>query len=155
MGVLGVFRDAVTIVNRTIGAGEFEQDLTVRYDGEDIVLKPGENFGFPAIAVQFAKRQNKLMGSQHPINPNRFISLVGVKTADPKQQKDDITPIPEETLRKAAQKLEVVDRSGEFYNRPMRQNVKVLNQGYDPYEAMADPGALMGDPNAALDAKLG
>lgn len=150
MGVLGIFRDAVTIVNRTKGAGGFETDLTVRYDGEDIVLKPGDNPGFPMVAVPYAKKQNPLMGSKHPTNPTKYISLVGVKDT-----KDDITPIPESVLRRASEKLEVIDRSGEFHNRPMRQNVKVLNKGYDPYEAMADPGALLGDPNASLDAKLG
>lgn len=144
MGVLGVFRDAVTLVNRT------DRELTVRYDGEDIKLHPGENPGFPAVAVPYAKKQNPLMGSKHPINPTKYISLVGVKGT-----KDDITPIPPEVLAKADQALEVVDRSGEFHGRPMRQNVKVLNRGFDPYEAMADPGALMGDANASLDAKLG
>ncbi len=144
MGVLGIFKDAVTLVNRT------SRVLSVRYDGEDISLQPGENPGFPAVAVPFAKRQNPLMGSKHPINPNRFISLVGVKGS-----KDDCTPIPDAVLEAADRKLEVIDRNGEFYNSQMRQNVKVLNRGFDPYEAMADPGALLGDANAALDGKLG
>lgn len=155
MGILGVFRDGVTIVNRTQGAGEFEQDISVRYDGEDIILKPGENPGFPLVAVPFAKRQNPLNGSKHPTNPNKFIALVGVKAREGEPQKDDISMIPEDVLRRASQKLEVIDRSGEFYGRPLRQNVKVLNKGFDPYEAMADPGALLGDSNAALDKSLG
>lgn len=147
MGILGVFRDAVTLINRT------SRELTVRYDGEEIVLKPGENPGFPSVAVPYAKRQNPLMGSKHPINPTKFISLVGVKGS-----KDDCTPISDEVMARADQKLEVIDRSGEFHGRPMRANVKVLNHGFDPFEAgvaAGDEGAILGDANAKLDARLG
>jgi hypothetical protein len=146
MGVLGVFRDSVTLVNRT------NRVLNVRYDGEDIVLQPGENPGFPKVAVQYAKNQNPLMGSKHPINPRKFISLVGVKGS-----KDEVTPIPDEVMAQADRKLEVIDRSGEFHNSPMRGNVKVLNKGFDPYEAgvAQEEGAFLGDSNAALDGKLG
>jgi hypothetical protein len=127
MGVLANFRDSVVLVNRT------SQPLNVRYDGEDITLQPGENPGFPAVAVPYAKRQNPLMGSKHPINPTKFIALVGVKDS-----KDDISPIPDEVLRRAARKLEVVDRDGEHWGSPMRGNVKLLNRGFDPYEAQVD-----------------
>lgn len=146
MGILGVFNNAITLVNRT------SRDLIVRYDGEDIVLKPGENPGFPTVAVPYAKKQNPLMGSKHPINPLKFISLVGVKG------KDDCSPISDETLAKADQKLEVVDRTGEFHGRPMRQNVKVLNTGFDPFEAdvaSGDMSAILGDANSSLDRTLG
>lgn len=137
MGVLGVYKDAVTLVNRT------NRVLNVRYDGEDIQLKPGENHGFPAVAVPYAKKQNPLMGSKHPINPNKYISLVGVKADNPAEQRDDITPIPEEVLRAADRKLEVIDRSGEFHGEPLRQNVKLLKRtGFDPFEAGV--GALEG-----------
>lgn len=143
MGVLGIMRDSVTLVNRT------NRDLSVRYDGEDITLHPGDNPGFPLVAVPYAKKQNPLMGSKHPTNPNKYICLVGVKG------KDNCDPIPAETLKVADTKLEVVDRDGSFWGRPLRQNVKLLNREYDPFEAMADPGALMGDANGALDTKLG
>lgn len=149
MGVLGVYKDSVTLVNRTNRA------LNVRYDGEDITLVPGENAGFPSVAVRYAKVQNPLMGSKHPVNPNKFISLVGVKAAPGQPQKDEIRPIPKEVLDAADLKLEVIDRSGEFHGRPMRQNVRVLNTGYDMYEAAMDPGAILGDSNQALDGKLG
>lgn len=122
MGVLGTFRDSVTLINRTLGAGEFEQDLNVRFDGEDICLKPGENPGFPLVAVPYAKKQNPLKGSKHPINPTIYISLVGVK-----ESKDDCSPIDERTLAIAAGKYEVVDRSGEFYGEPMRE-VRLLKR---------------------------
>lgn len=125
MGVLGTFRDSVTLVNRT------NRVLNVRYDGEDISLKPGENPGFPLVAVPYAKRQNPLMGSKHPTSPTKFIALVGVKGG-----KDDVSPISAETLARADAKLEVYDRSGEHWNKPMRQNVKLLNRtGFDPEEA--------------------
>jgi hypothetical protein len=113
MGILGAFRDAVTLVNRTSRA------LNVRYDGEDIVLRPGENPGFPKVAIPFAKKQNPLMGSKHPVNPTKFISLVGVKDS-----KDDCSPIPDDVLARADKKLEAVDRSGEFYGQPMRRTSK-------------------------------
>lgn len=125
MGVLGVFRDSITLVNRT------SRVLNVRYDGEDITLKPGENPGFPLVAVSYAKRQNPLMGSMHPTSPTKFISLVGVKGT-----KDDVTPISDETLAHADRKREVYDRNGEHWGRPMRQNVVLSNvHGFDPDEA--------------------
>lgn len=133
MGVLGYVRDAVTLVNRT------DRVLNVRYDGEDIQLPPGETHGIPAVAVGYAKRQNKLKGSQHPLNPMRFISLVGVKG------KDDCTPIPQEVLDRADKKLEMVDRQGEFWGETggLRENVKVLRRiGFDSFEAQVGMGEL-------------
>lgn len=142
MGVLGYFRDAVTLVNRT------SRVLNVRYDGEDIQLQPGENPGFPRPAVGFAKRQNKLMGSQHPLNPMRFISLVGVKAKAGEKQADDITPIPDEILARADKQLEVVDRHGEFWGETggLRSNVKVLRKvPFDAFEAQVSMGELVSD----------
>ena len=127
MGILGTFGNSVCLVNRT------SRSLNVRYDGEDITLHPGENPGFPAVAVPYAKKQNPLMGSKHPINPNKYISLVGVKDT-----KDDITSIPDSVLERADKKFEVIDRSGEFHNSPMRQNVRLLNRGFDAYEARTE-----------------
>jgi hypothetical protein len=142
MGVLGVYRDAVILVNRT------NRILNVRYDGEDIKLQPGENPGFPVIAVSFAKAQNPLMGSRHPNSPGKFISLVGVKNT-----KDDVTTIPQAVLDEADGELEVIDRKGKYWGRPMRQNVRLLNRGFDPEEAGV--GGSYQDSNMALDAKLG
>lgn len=143
MGILGVYRDAVTLVNRT------SRSLNVRYDGEDITIQPGENPGFPRVAVEFAKRQNPLMGSKHPHDPRKFIILVGVKASKGEKQKDDITPIPDDVMRVADGKLELVDRSGEFHGIPMRK-VKVLNKGYSPYEAEAAQGDTF-DINKSID----
>lgn len=142
MGVLGNYRDSVTLVNRT------NRILNVRYDGEDTKLQPGENTGFPAVAVPFAKAQNPLMGSRHPNSPGKFIALVGVKGT-----KDDITTIPQAVLEEADQELEVIDRKGKYWNRPMRQNVRLLNHGFDPEEAMV--GGSFQDSNAGLSSKLG
>lgn len=133
MGVLGTFRDSVTLVNRTIGAGVMETDLNVRFDGEDIRLKPGDNPGFPRVAVPYARKQNPLNGSKHPVNPNIYICLVGVKGT-----KDDCTPIDEETLARAAGKYEAVDRSGEFHGEPMRAVKLLKRSGYSNYEAQVE-----------------
>lgn len=150
MGVLGVLKDSITLVNRT------SRNLNVRYDGEDITLPPGENPGFPLVAVPYAKNQNPLMGSKHPINPRKFISLVGIKAAKGQRQVDDISPIDDETMERADHKLEVIDRTGEFHNRPLRSNVKVLNRGFDPDEAGCggDNGTSV-DINSGLSSKLG
>lgn len=146
MGVLGHFRDSVTIVNRTIGGGEFERNLNVRYDGEDIVIRPGENHGFPRVAVEFAIRQNPLMGSKHPIDPRKFISLVGIVGS----KKFPVDPIPEEVLKRASQALEVVDRDGDFSGEPMRKVRLLKKSGYSPYEAQADAGTGF-DVNRNID----
>jgi hypothetical protein len=142
---LELFATRSRLINRTSRA------LNVRYDGEDIVLRPGDNPGFPKVAIPFAKKQNILMGSRHPVNPTKFISLVGIKDS-----KDDCSPIPDDVLARADKKLEAVDRSGEFYGQPMR-NVKVLNHGFDPFEAgvaSGEDGAIFGDANSKLDRVL-
>ena len=142
MGILANYRDSVTLVNRT------SRVLNVRYDGEDMKLKPGKNPNFPVIAVPFAKNQNPLMGSRHPNSPGKFIALVGVEGT-----KDDVTTIPDAVLEEADLELEVIDRKGKYWNRPMRQNVRLLNHGFDPEEAGVG-GSFM-DSNSALSAKLG
>lgn len=121
MGILAHYADSVTLVNRTIGAGEFEQPLNVRYDGEDITLKPGENPGIPQVVVEFALKQNPLKGSVHPLNPNKFICMIGVKGSkdDRVGGRHDCTPIPEDVMREAAAKYEALDRSGAWWDEPM------------------------------------
>ena len=129
MGVLGNFRESVTLVNRT------NRNLNVRYDGEDITLPPGDNPNFPRVAVPYAKKQNPLMGSKHPNDPRKFISLVGVRARVGEKQRDAIDPIAIEVLAEADTKLEVLDRSGQWHNEPMRE-VKLLKKTpYSAYEA--------------------
>lgn len=138
MGILGTYNDSVTLVNRTPYA------LNVRYDGEDISLKPGENPGFPKVVVEFAKRQNPLKGSQHPTDPRRFICMVGVKGT-----KDDCSPIAQDVLDAAAQKLERVDRDGSTWDEPMAPVKLLKKRGYSPYEAQASVGGF--DNNPSID----
>lgn len=140
MGILANFRDSVTIVNRT------NRVLSARYDGEDILLQPGETPGFPLEAVGYAKRQNKLMGSQHPLNPAKYICLIGVKGSA-----DNCTPIPDEVLMEADGALEMFDRSGKFWGEPMRQNVKILRKNkHDPYEAQMGADQSSTDYDGAM-----
>ena len=124
MGVLGIFRDSVTLVNRT------SRNLNVRFDGEDITIGPGENPGFPKVAVPYAKKQNPLMGSKHPIDPRRYICLVGVKDT-----KDDVTPIPDDVLKRADGALEVLDRDGFYHGEPMERRQLLKKTPYTSYEA--------------------
>jgi hypothetical protein len=70
---MSFFGEMVTLVNRA------PWPLNVRFDGKDVVLTPGENHGFPRVAVNYAKNQNPLMGSEHPHDPSQFQYLVGVK----------------------------------------------------------------------------
>jgi len=138
MGVLSHHDTSVTLINRTQGAGKFERELTVRFDGEETHLKPGENPGFPRIAVPFAKRQNFLMGSRHPTNPLLYVSLVAVKGED---SEDDSRLLTEEELEAASHKLEAIDRSGEYYGEPLRQNVALARRkGFTPFEAQVGMG---------------
>lgn len=135
MGVLSTYQESVTLINRT------SRVLTGRYDGEDIRIQPGENPGFPKVAVQYVKNQNILKGSKHPSDPRKFICLIGVKGS-----KDDVSVIPDATLVEADERFEAVDRKGEFWGEPMR-DVKLLKKsGYSSYEAMVEvPGEAIGD----------
>jgi len=136
MGVLGHFKESVIVHNRTIGAGAFERKISVRYDGEDIDLKPGPNV-LPKVAVPYAIKQNPLMGSKHPIDPRKFISLVGVEGS----KNYPITPIPMEVLAKAALALEVVDRDGSFHGEPMEARKLLKRTPYSNYEAQVEVGS--------------
>lgn len=73
---MGIFHEQVVLVNRA------PENLTVRFDGQDKTLVPGENM-VPAVVVDYAKNQNPIMGSVDPENPHisggRY--LVGVKGA--------------------------------------------------------------------------
>ncbi len=130
MGILSTFRNSVNLINRT------SRPLNVRFDGEDIVLQPGENPGFPRDAVAYAKKQNALMGSQHPNDPRKFVCLVGVKDT-----KDNCKPIDDETMATADKKLERVDRSGEFHGEPMAKVRPGKQTPYTNYEAAVElPG---------------
>jgi hypothetical protein len=139
MGVLGNVLESVTLVNRT------NRVLTVRYDGEEMKLKPGRTKNFPRVAVAYAQKQNPLMGSQHPYDPTQYISLIGVEVDEDASQvlKDwvqaqrvgDCSPISEEILHVADGKYERVDRSGEFHGEPMAKVKLLRKSGFTAYEA--------------------
>lgn len=131
MGALGNFREAVTIVNRT------PIPLNVRYDGEDITLKPGENPGFPKVAVPFAKKQNALKGTLHPNgNMNTMVFKVGVLGS-----KDNCEPLAKEELDIAEAKYEIFDRDGSVHGEPMRKVKLAKKTPYTAYEAQAAEGS--------------
>src|SRR5215813_5310703 len=65
--------ESCTFVNRT------DAPLPIRFDGREYYLKPGETENFPKILVRYAMDQNRVMGSEDPLNPKRFDSLCGVK----------------------------------------------------------------------------
>jgi hypothetical protein len=117
------------MVNRTKGAASTNAISTCATTAKTSSLKPGELHGFPKVAVPYAKKQNPLMGTQAPINPNRYISLVGVKG------EKNSEPINPEALAHAAEKLERVDRDGDFGGEPLRKVKLLRKRGFDPYEA--------------------
>lgn len=86
--------ETVTLINRTKGP------LKCTFDGQDIPIAPGKNYGFPAVAVSFAKGQNPIRGTRHPFSPTHFQSLVGVEGT-----RDPIDPIEQ------SNELEIFDRS--------------------------------------------
>jgi hypothetical protein len=111
-------QETVTLVNRT------KAPLKVTFDGQDIPIAPGPNHGFPAIAVRHAKAQNPRMGTQHPFDPTRFESLVGVDgTTDP------ITPLEQSDA------VELLDRSK--LGGLAEQAVRVPGQPMTAWEARA------------------
>lgn len=58
-----VFHEMCDVVNRA------PENITVRYDGQEITLPPGAN-RIPVVTVPFGKNQNPVMGSQDPNNPH-------------------------------------------------------------------------------------
>jgi hypothetical protein len=114
-----MFGDVVTLVNRT------KRVLNVRFDGKDADIQPGENPGFPRVAVPFAKAQNPLMGSENPYNPTSFQSLVGVKDT-----KDPITPIDNDPKN-----VQRVDRK-KIVGRYNAKNTREVDAGgFSAYDA--------------------
>ncbi len=74
---MGIFQELKVVVNRA------PIPLTVRFDGQDLILPPGES-SIPSVSVRFAKNQNPINGSGDPDNPSitgaRY--LIGVKGVD-------------------------------------------------------------------------
>lgn len=61
---MGIFYETAPCLNRT------PVDLTVTFDGQSKTLPAGKITHIPKVAIQFAKNQNPVMGSQDPNNPH-------------------------------------------------------------------------------------
>lgn len=117
---MGIFHEMVEVVNRA------PVPLTVRFDGQDTVLKPGKNM-LPKLVVPYAKNQNPIMGSQDPENPHisgaRFlIGVVGTR--------DNCEPLTKEEWE-------------EHLNRPCRMDEQALFEeryGNDPKARLVTHG---------------
>lgn len=127
MGLASHYNNTVTLVNRTKGGKEFERNLNVRYDGEDMTLKPGRNPGVPLEIVPFAVKQNPLMGTANPVNAAEFTHLVGVEANTVGVEATDCSPIPYEILKAADEALEIWDRNGSIHGEVMAK-VKLFRQ---------------------------
>lgn len=87
---MGIFHDLVEAVNRT------SKPLTIRYDGQDMVLEPnydevgdpieGVRNMIPRVVIPYALNQCVLMGSERLRNPSAFTSLVGIIDSKKKQK---------------------------------------------------------------------
>ena len=79
---MGIFYEQVEVVNRT------SKTIEVVYDGQRIKLKPnytedGERVAgvvnmVPKLVIPYALNQNVLMGSEDPMDPSEFQSVIGV-----------------------------------------------------------------------------
>lgn len=96
-------QESVIVVNRT------SVPISYMFDGAQYVLEPGEN-AIPIEHVEFAKTQNVVMGTENPLNPAQYVSLVGVKARDPKKQKDAIGMI--EFVKRDNGQVEVLFEDG-------------------------------------------
>ncbi len=89
---MGVFYETVPLLNRT------PVDLTVTFDGQCKSLPAGSTTHVPKVAVQFAKNQNPVMGSQSIHNPHisgaRY--LVADLSADDTQDNEHAPMTPDE-----------------------------------------------------------
>ncbi len=116
--------ETVTLVNRTKG------ELKVTFDGTDIPIKPGPNYGFPAVAVPYAKGQNRVNGTTHPFSPSTFVSLVGVDGID------DTSPLEQ------SDEIELYDRSK--FGGLASEAVRVPGQPVTAWEARTGMGDIDG-----------
>jgi hypothetical protein len=123
-------QETVTLINRTKGV------LKCTFDGGDIPIQPGKNYGFPAIAVQYAKAQNVVMGTMHPFSPTQYDCLVGVDGT-----KDPTTPIEQSAA------IEVFDRS--HFGGLAGQAVRVPGQPVTAWEAREGTHHIDGEALAA------
>ena len=92
---MGIFKENTEVINRT------SKVLSVRFDGQDMDLKPNYALDgtflpevhnmIPSITVEYAKSQNILMGSEDPLDPSDWQTLVAAIAKPGRPQKDDIS----------------------------------------------------------------
>lgn len=91
---MGIFYEHVKVVNRA------PVKLTVRYDGQEIDLPPGEG-SIPQRVIRHALNQNPVMGSQDPNNPHMSGARYLIGIVDPEVAgrydlaANDCTPLTE------------------------------------------------------------
>ena len=120
----------VQIVNRSKG------DLSVMYDGRRYTLTPGANT-VPSFLVGPAKRQNRVMGTEDPLNPLDFESLIGSPDVDDCSAKEQ------------SKKMEALDRT--LMVDPKRRGAKVVKTGRGHSRAMVGGDDLPGDAGFAAE----
>lgn len=125
--------ETVTLINRTK-----KTVLHCTFDGQVFTLEPGQNHGFPKEAVGFAKRQNPVLGTEHPYNPLKFESLVGVKGS-----KDPITPM--EQSKTAVERIDRTKMHGIGRNGKAEEG--------DPVTPMEARVGYDGDPDNEASAR--
>jgi hypothetical protein len=115
---MAIYGETVTLVNRT------KKTLSARWDGRDETILPGENPGFPKVAVCNAKMQNPLMGSEDETNPtvSGCEYLVGVKAKPGEKQIDDISPIEQNERAVSRYVLEPVKKGQKLDVRVIKTN---------------------------------
>jgi len=84
---MSIFGETVTLRNLTPKAAKVT--LRVQYDGRRQDILPGDNPGFPKVAVRFAKQQNPVMGSEDPDDPTITGSRYLVAVVNGGEQGDD------------------------------------------------------------------
>jgi hypothetical protein len=92
---MGLFHEMSEVVNRT------SKVLSVRFDGQDFEIPPnytaeGKRIDtvknmIPTVTVPYAKAQNVLMGSEDPLDPSEWETLIGMVAKAGRPQKDDIS----------------------------------------------------------------
>jgi len=96
-------QESVIVVNRT------SVPIAYMFDGAQYMLDPGEN-AIPIEHVEFAKTQNIVMGTENPLNPSQYVSLVGLKAKPGQKQRDDLSQI--EFIKKDSGAVEVLFEDG-------------------------------------------
>jgi len=120
----------VQIVNRS------KANLSVMFDGRRHVLVPGLNT-VPSELVAMAKRQNRVMGTEDPLNPLDFESLIGVPDVDDCSDQEQ------------SRKVEALDRS--LMVDPKRRAAKPVKATRGQSRSMVSGDDLPGDAGFAAE----